>query len=608
MDTGNDTLDGLRSLYDALEIPQTGQIKCFARLQNLNRCPHGLPNTRKLYINGILEDIVARNSKNEDAKALEAVQSALVKLTELLECSNAKRLEPHARGCVVDGKRYSKQGTYILFIVSSRLQSWQSQRRMNQDPSNRSPPSTPPKLGPSTPKTGRTHDRYLIEVNCKEDDEGEVVEGSSEAWKQASLRRPKLARENQMRAQETLATPTRPRGSRSRHSNIHATVVQEEPRDSLFSPTLEADRLIMSPGSVASPASSEVFTPCSTVSTPDSLRGTPELYSRRSIHRHSSCEKQREESPTRRSGLADDSMLLSDMMQRMDLNEEDVNAESETKQSVEEPLSSSPSRLPMKFSLKKQLGTSPVRLILKYMTDSVSEKSLDSGYVYCFAEKSAPGYLKIGYTTSKELNGNIEPPISSSAKKRNKDKVRERLQRWAHSCDHDLDPRFELYMPCAVRMMEGLIHRTLHEEGRKAVCPSRRCHKKHTEWFEISESEALAVAKVWQQFSESMPYNDMAELSELWQKHVSIHRRAHGSLATREWLATEWATTVVDVTNRGEKMKKKMERLQYNLAQVQEKRRAAERQQELNKAKILVAQEEEELLQRELEKLNICNV
>ncbi|KAM0562698.1 hypothetical protein ACHAPJ_001535 [Fusarium lateritium] len=476
---------------------------------------------------------------------------------------------------------------YISSILTSRFEVWQSKRKndqghVGQGTPDQSPPSTPVRTVSSTLKPRRASDRYNDAVSYEEDDE--VVEGSPEEWKQANLQRPKI---NRVAGQEILVTPTRPGASR------------------YLTPSLSSrdDTWIMSPASVASPDPSEVFTPSSTISTPYSPDDTPEVEPRRSVCRNASYGKRHEESPTRRTDSTDESVELRDMMQKMKINEDDIDDEGGTDEPAHGPLNRSPSRLSMQFFPRKEVELSPVRPIVDFMTRSLKKKSLASGYVYCFAERSAPGYLKIGSIASPELGAKMEPPNSALAKKRNKDRVSERMRELSRKCEHDIVFKFEVFMPHAVQRMESLIHQTLREENRKAHCPARSCGTDHREWFKISESEALGVVEIWQEFSKLKPYNDMGQLREVWEKHASRQLRLNGGSTARRWLTSTWAKIVTSEDERNVQM----EKLRDNLAQAAERRKIAEWQQSLYKEKAMDAQEDEEHIRRQLEKLQINN-
>ncbi|KIL93448.1 hypothetical protein FAVG1_03429 [Fusarium avenaceum] len=135
-----------------------------------------------------------------------------------------------------------------------------------------------------------------------------------------SLRRPKLVRENHRDEQETLMTPVRGRGYRLHNNYVDVSKVLQEPRNLYPSP--DFDQSVFSPGSVASPGASEVFSPISAASTPDSVYSTTGFDSPLSSFRGSSRRMRDEESPTRHGECDDISFLTREMARKMKLCED----------------------------------------------------------------------------------------------------------------------------------------------------------------------------------------------------------------------------------------------------------------------------------------------
>ncbi|KAF5027493.1 hypothetical protein F66182_388 [Fusarium sp. NRRL 66182] len=592
---------GVDSLYEALEIPRAGIISCLAQTKSNNRCVTGVPNRRRGAIENHIKTIFIQDLNGEDDQALEAAQPSLKQLAALLICTHNTRMEPHARGIiVVDGTRYKEQINYISSVLDTRLRSWLSKKKekseksqpKGQGTSNRS--SRKSQIPVAIPKTRQTTRQYGAENNALDE---KSLDRFQEARQYTNPQRPKLIRESTIgEHEEDLFMSARHRDSTHRNSY---TYYQKEPM-SPFSPlSPRGDALVMSPASVASPDPSEVFTPSSNISTPSSVSTTPISGLLQPVDFDSSPKKKSQKSPIRENKPIDESREVEDMMQKMKLDQKDLDDDDDDDEwcnPSKQLFVSSTSRRPMTFRLGEKPEESPVRAIFDCMVKPPRERYRDSGYVYCFAEKSAPGYLKIGFTLSSELQETTELPISSWAKKHNKDKVKKRLQEQERKCGHDIDLRFQKFMPCAVQKMEALVHRTLHHENRMASCPALKCSEKHREWFEVSEDIALGVVEVWQEFSRLMPYNAAGELSEVWKDYASSQRR-ECILTTTELLDTEWAEQIIKVRNSNKV------RLRNDLAEAQERRKMAEWQFKLVQDELLGARKGEERIQQELTKL-----
>jgi hypothetical protein len=334
------------------------------------------------------------------------------------------------------------------------------------------------------------------EFGSEEDSEDEEIgECSRQRSIQPELRRPKLTRESPLSEREIPRTPSRNQDSRYR------SICSRSPGP-LSYPTPTDDAFLTSPGSVNSPDPSEIFTPYSTVSTPYSIMSTGGCETPRSSFRQSSYNERYMESPTCKKMQAVDDLLSSDMMRKMKLNVDDLGNEIEEAESDVESLRSSSSRRSMTFDDTEK---SPVHGIMNRLVKRVEVKNLGSGYIYCFAEKSKPGYLKIGYVICPELS---KP-----------DRVEQRMEEWKSDCKHNLVFKFKVFMPCAVLKMERLIHQTLHREKKAASCPNSACQKTHQEWFKTTENQARQVIEVWQQFSRLDPYDKKGVLRDPWARY-----------------------------------------------------------------------------------------
>ncbi|KAM0348985.1 hypothetical protein ACHAPU_003919 [Fusarium lateritium] len=312
-----------------------------------------------------------------------------------------------------------------------------------------------------------------------------------------------------------------------------------------------------------------------------------------------------EESPTRKGVHADVDALSADMMRVMTFDDDEaseaedlsddsdighddeINEESEDESEdecqdkcqdecdevgpVKEPTHCSLNHGNMIFSARK-----PAPLPMKGILDCMGKASTDlaSGYIYCFPDKSAPGYLKIGSTKSKKIQEATEEPPSSKNKDDKNFTMLKRIQEWKRKCKHDIEYKFILFMPYAVRRMESLIHRTLHKEQRDTICRAQKCKAKHREWFEIPEDEAEHVAKVWYEFSELEPYDREGRLKEDWRSYASSPRNEDASVTTRDWLETECVVALEEIGTQIKKRRKRV--LEGHLEKTQERKRVAD--------------------------------
>lgn len=624
MDTNNDSTGALRSLYEALEIPQTGAIDCFAKAKRKPNCSHKLPDER-VDIDDLVKRLVLTESYDKHSNGLNITHhSAIKELAGKLVCSTNSL---HSIRVLVDSKKYLPQEQFVQSVLILRFERWKSENpSQNQSTKHSTATRSPIRSLPSRPiaectsKHRRTSGRSQ-RVNDSDEDTETDAGYSSEASTQMSLRRPKLVRENHRDEQETLMTPVRGRGYRLHNNYVDVSKVLQEPRNLYPSP--DFDQSVFSLGSVASPGASEVFSPISAASTPDSVYSTTGFGSPLSSFRGSSRRMRNEESPTRHGECDDISFLTREMARKMKLCEdnsstkdnlidgeavgdknniigegdEESNDESDDRcdevSPAEEPTHSSSSRQLMKFSPREH--KLPTKRIFDCMKTRLAKKK--HGYIYCFAEKSAPGYLKIGHSESDPMEGDMEAPVSSTMKRTKDDKVQERILYWRRTCKHEIDLKFRIFMPCAVAKMEKLIHRTLHIEHRFAKCPAPKCGRRHQEWFETSVEEALRVTKVWQEFSKLKPYEDSGELNIKWWDLASGCQKEPGKShsANTEWL-TVWNQKL---TRMGEEsIKERKEALLDRLKEAEESTKWAERQ-------LRKAEEEEEFIRRGLSELKI---
>ncbi|KAF5640308.1 cat eye syndrome critical region 5 precursor [Fusarium tjaetaba] len=377
-------------------------------------------------------------------------------------------------------------------------------------------------------------------------------EGIDECTRQTStyreLRRPGLTRQSPLGDREIPRTPPRNHGSRYR--NIYS-----RSPGPLSYPTPTNDACLTSPGSVTSPDPSEIFTPYSTASTPHSAFSTEGCETPRSSFRQSCYNERHMESPTRRRMQTDIDLLSSDMMRKMRLSVDDLGDHNEEAESEAESLRS---RRSMTFDDTEK---SPVHNIMKLLARSVSKDRLGSGCVYCFAERSKPGFLKIRYVRCTEFSKSYA--------------IERRMKQWKRDCKHDVVLKFDAFIPCAAKRIETLIHQTLHAQNMKASCPNKACQMKHKEWFKIEEVEAYRVIDIWQQFSELNPYDDKGGLGDHWAQY-KLTQLDNGCLwDAKKWLATEWVKLITEAVE----------------ALMQEKQRAVEKEMGQRLAVLRKAQE-----------------
>ncbi|CVK93590.1 uncharacterized protein FMAN_02975 [Fusarium mangiferae] len=549
MSPANSLTEAYSSLYNALRIPQTGDIDCFAGRETESQCLHTLPKRRRALIKPIVQALAVHYSSDEDQKA--AIEASLRDLAKKLVCHRPEKI--HTETLVFDGDSFSNPVDYAHALLTRRFYNWLKEKSKENPRLVRSSQ----KLSTSLRERGAAHTSkqnsdqsqcfvvhdtddyehsgsYLSddviesieqdidlsheEASSEQDSEDEEMdECNRQTSTQQELRRPRLTRESPLGDWEIPRTP--PRNHGSRHRNIYS-----RSPGPLSYPTPTDDAFLVSPGSVTSPDPSEIFTPYSTASTPYSTFSTEGCETPRSSFRQRSYNERHMESPTRKKMQTDVDLLSSDMMVKMKLNVVDLVDQSEEAESDAE---SSRSRRSMTFDDTEK---SPVHDIISRVAKPV--KCLRSGYIYCFAEGSKPGFLKIGSVQCPEFS---EP-----------DQVERRIDEWKSYCKHDPEYKFRVFMPCAVQKMEKLIHRTLHREKKNASCPNKACTTKHREWFKIEEDEARRVIKIWEQFSKLSPYDGKGDLEDHWVRYKLTHLDDECLWNTKRWLGIEWVKFITE--------------------------------------------------------------
>ncbi|KAF5558813.1 hypothetical protein FNAPI_4971 [Fusarium napiforme] len=580
MSPANSLAEAHSSLYNALGIPQTGDIDCFAGRETQSQCLHTLPKRRRALIKPIVQALAVRESNDDDQK--DTIDLSLRDLAKKLVCHRPEKI--HTETLVFDGDKFPNPVDYAHALLTRRFYKWLKTESKENPRLVRSSQISSTSLRErgaariSKRKSDQSQGFIIYDTDDGEypgdylsDDVIESIEedidlshkgasseqdsedeGIDECTRQTStqreLRRPGLTRQSPMGDREIPRTPPRNHGSRYRN-------VYSRSPGPLSYPTPTNDACLTSPGSATSPDPSEIFTPYSTASTPYSAFSTEGCETARSSFRQSSYNERHMESPTRRKMQKDIDLLSSDMVRKMRLSVDDLGDHSEEAESEAESLRS---RRSMTFDDTEK---SPVHKIMKLLATSVSKDRLESGCVYCFAERSEPGFLKIGYVRCTEFS-------KSHA-------IERRMEQWKRGCKHDVVLKFDAFIPCAAERIETLIHRTLHAQNVKASCPNKACQTKHKEWFKIEEVEAYRVIDIWQQFSELNPYDDEGGLGDHWARY-KLTQLDNGCLwDAKKWLATEWDKLITEAVE----------------ALMQEKQRAVEKERGQRLAVLRKAQE-----------------
>jgi hypothetical protein len=160
------------------------------------------------------------------------------------------------------------------------------------------------------------------------------------------------------------------------------------------------------------------------------------------------------------------------------------------------------------------------------MTQTVSHNRRHSGFIYAFARRSLPDFLKIGYVKAAAIP---QPPDS--------DPVDNRLANWQADCGHPITEVFRVPISCrAVERIESLVHLTLRGSRWVENPPCRRCERRgrsrrgrgggrHDEWFEVDEQTARHVVTVWASFAAKQPYDQWGRMVDFWSETVDEQRR-----------------------------------------------------------------------------------
>ncbi|KAI8723810.1 hypothetical protein NCS52_00237800 [Fusarium sp. LHS14.1] len=646
----------LASLYDALEIPQKGKVPCFGHMLYGNACTID-PKQRKDKIESILSgiiDVTTDRSTVNPAKAQKLIQKLLKDLASRLVCTSMD----HEHLVFYGHNAYGKH-EYIAFMLGRRLKNWdrdadretlESKATSSDDEHNYVEDSDENYddqfwEDEYSDKDDEDEDGYDGDGNEEEyekDSEGgdeEVTKVSAKKSTKSKHQRPKPHRETTMIDKAACITPTKQRGRPRRNSRPSTPRTRQvvNPFDSL---SVIDDALPSSPESVISPGVSEVFSPFSTASTPMTIPDS-EIRPRRS--RYSRSE---DESPTRRRSTKDDELLdgarrsrrsadkdtASDQSQICEYYDkitttggklsrkgnkqpdqssqlDDQDSDSQQHTEVGEELEEQPKSKKKKPSYSVKAGNmtfdparkvrNPLGSLRERLEKPLEEKSLSAGWIYCFAEKTAPGYLKIGYKEYKDKNPNA---VLSREEQNDTAQVMKRLRVWVRECQHDIDYKFIFYMPYAVRTIEGLIHRTLYKSRRYASCPNPACTKGHIEWFEISEMKARRAVEVWQQFSELQPYSGNGQLRPFWHNRTRDDLKSYSDLTVKEWVYERWVKVIVPAAVEREKQ---ISELQEKGARLAEKRKEAQERKKELEDEIQRLDQKEKKIQQELAELQI---
>ncbi|KAH6646511.1 hypothetical protein BKA67DRAFT_584600, partial [Truncatella angustata] len=115
--------------------------------------------------------------------------------------------------------------------------------------------------------------------------------------------------------------------------------------------------------------------------------------------------------------------------------------------------------------------------------------------------------------------------------------VNERFEKWKRGCLYDLTIDFVIPMSCAARVMESLIHQSLHKYRRKVItCRNAKCRTDHQEWFEVPPEVARSAVEVWKEFSSCIPYDTSGMLRKFWSDRLWEMRKGCFESSTHTWL------------------------------------------------------------------------
>lgn len=196
---------------------------------------------------------------------------------------------------------------------------------------------------------------------------------------------------------------------------------------------------------------------------------------------------------------------------------------------VTTPLAPVPSRPGFRRYPQASTPLSQLKLLWNTMAQTVSHRRRHSGFIYAFARRELPGFLKIGY-----VKGPVPERPSS-------DPVNSRIELWQEKCGHLIKEVFRVKIPClAAQRIESLVHMTLRESRWVEEC--RRCARtgtrewgdgrggqgqvrlNHKEWFEVDRQSAEHVVNQWAKFAEQLPYDHWGKLVDFWSEKVDEQR------------------------------------------------------------------------------------
>lgn len=181
----------------------------------------------------------------------------------------------------------------------------------------------------------------------------------------------------------------------------------------------------------------------------------------------------------------------------------------------------------------------PVHHLLKVMRNS--NIGALPGYVYCFSDKSTPGYLKIGFAGSSEVS---DEDLSTHG---NRHRLFKRLSEQVAKCEFDMRLEFYEHMPCAGLKIESLVHATLHAESWTVVrCKTKKCKTQHMEWFTATTEEVEDYIHFWKRFSNLRPWAESGALLPEWDALAVEHLCTYRDMTVREWIDRYWERVLRD--------------------------------------------------------------
>ncbi|KAL4781643.1 T5orf172 domain-containing protein [Aspergillus varians] len=162
------------------------------------------------------------------------------------------------------------------------------------------------------------------------------------------------------------------------------------------------------------------------------------------------------------------------------------------------PASSEPMFDP--YRVKCHANKSVSRRLYETLTECLTKKEIDPGFIYIFGHQNAPGHLKIGVSKNKE----------------------ERLSQWGQ-CMGPVDEHFPLEddddnLPVQhVYRVEKLIQAEFKDQRVTTKCP--KCKATHREWFYVSKDSAVHVIRKWMRWIRKKPYirRTLADGTTVWE-------------------------------------------------------------------------------------------